>query len=99
MRGDMAATFEQLVAQLRAGATFDSLLRSLVPATEQKLLQFCAATRSFDEKIFNDVFLPLLSEASRDEVTFKALCNSRAVEPVAGVGGCFQLRESARMEY
>src|SRR6201988_409052 len=94
----MAATFEQLLAQLKKG-TFESVLRSFVPETEQKLLQFCAATRSFDEKIFNDVFLPSLSEASRNEITFQALCNSRAVEPVAGVQGCFQLRESAKKEY
>ena len=95
----MSAAIEKLMTRLKGGETFEGLLRSLLSQAEQELLKRCAAVRKFDERLVDKIFRPGLSGASREEVSFEKLTNQSCVEPVVGLTGFYQLRESSRVEY
>ncbi|MCC8243302.1 peptidoglycan-binding protein [Saccharothrix luteola] len=85
----------ELLRRLARGDSLEDVLASLRPADQWDVLRRCAAVRSFDRELYDNVLVADVDGAP----PFDAVVTAPEVEPIQGTREAFRLRAGAKARY
>ncbi|QQQ80033.1 peptidoglycan-binding protein [Saccharothrix sp. 6-C] len=85
----------ELLRRLARGDSLEDVLASLRPADQWDVLRRCAAVRSFDRELYDEVLVADVEDAP----PFDEVVTEPEVEPVGGTREAYRLRQGARSRY